>query len=611
MTIWAFERAGRSWLLLLALGLAISAPASQAQVRKTILVINQFGQSLPVSEVVTNQIRSAVHSDPRFQVQFYWENLDAVDLSNGSLNEQSTLVAQRYLGQRLDLIVLLGPDPLRLMADRSKAFHPDVPVVFCCSAQGQPGQPFVDSRSTGSWLQFEPAKTLDAALRLLPQTRQVFVVAGQSKFDKGVTALAKAGLTSYEARLDVTYLTNLSMKQIQERLSNPPSHSIVLFLTFFKDVEGREFASTVEALPMVVAASNAPVFGVSDTYLGRGIVGGFVVSLEEQGKIAGRDILAILAGKSPQDIPVVYGPSVYMFDSRELRRWNLDESKLPAGSTILFRKSTLWERYKLTALTGALFVVSLVLLIVYLLYKQRRLRLAEKAPEELSGMLINAQEQERRRIASEIHDDFSQRLATLTLGMETAAQLIPVSPHDASLQMEELSSAAIDLGADLHTLSHRLHSATLENLGLTPAVSALCKEFSGQQGIKIESTLDPVPRSIDRDAALCVFRIAQESLRNVKKHSGATSAQVRLQLEGNTIHFSVSDPGVGFNPKEPRKGEGLGIRSMEERARLLGGRFKVQSKAGTGTKISLWLPLQTKSKISKAQDSNKYNRGLR
>jgi len=600
LTAYEFERAAKSWLFLVAIGLSIFAPASQAQVRKTILVINEFGQAAPVSVIVANQIRSALDSDPRFQVQFYWENLDAVDLSDECLEEQRALVAQRYLGQKMDLIVLVGPDPIRLLADRSRAFYPGVPVVFCCAAQGQPAQPVADSRSTGSWLQFEPAKTLDAALRLLPETRQVFVVAGQSRFDKGVTALAKAGLTSYEARLDVTYLTNLSMEQLQERLKHLPSHSIVMFLTFFKDAQGRAFLNLADALPMVVAASNAPVFGVVEPYLGHGIVGGFVVDLEEQGKIAGRDILEIMGGKSPQDIPVVLGPSYYKFDWRTLRRWNLDESKLPAGSAILFRDPTLWEQYKLTVLTRLLFLVSLAVLIVYLLYKQRQLKLARKGAEHLSSMLINAQEQERRRIASEIHDDFSQRLAVLSLGLETAAQSIPVSPQEANLQLQELSNAAIDLGADLHTLSHRLHSATLENLGLTPGVSALCNEFAAQQGIKIESTLDPVPRSVDPDVALCVFRIAQEALRNVKKHSRASSAQIRLQLAGNTIHLSVCDQGVGFNPKEPRKGEGLGIRSMEERARVLGGRFEIQSKAGTGTKIDVWLPLQTKSKISQA-----------
>ncbi len=578
-------------------GLFISGPASQAQVKKTILVINEFGQSTPVSVLVTNRIRSALQSDRRFQTEFYWENLDTMDLSNESLNEQRALLAQRYFGQKLDLIVMVGPDPLRLLTDGSKPFHPGVPVVFCCATQGQPGQPVTDSRSTGSWLQFGPAETLEAALRLLPETRQVFVVAGQTKFDKGVAALTKAALTSYESRLEITYLTDLSMKQLQERLSHLPDHSIVLFLTFFKDAQGQGFFNAADALPMVVAASNAPVFGVSETYLGRGIVGGFVISIEEQGHIAGRDTLEILGGKPPQDIPVVHGPSFYIFDWRALRRWNLDESKLPAGSTILFREPTLSERYKLTVLTGLLMVVSMALLIAYLIYKQRQLKLARNAPEHLSGMLINAQEQERRRIASEIHDDFSQRLATLTLGMETAAQNISVSPEEANLQLQELSSAAIDLGADLHTLSHRLHSATLENLGLTPGLNALCREFAAQQGIKIESTLDLVPRSVDPDVSLCVFRITQEALRNVKKHSRASSAQVRLQLAGSTIHLSVYDQGVGFNPKESPNGEGLGIRSMEERVRLLGGRFEIQSKVGTSTKIDVWLPLQTKSKI--------------
>ena len=115
------------------------------------------------------------------------------------------------------------------------------------------------------------------------------------------------------------------MTQLQERLRHLPSHSVVLFVCFFKDVEGRQFLNAAEALPMVVAAANAPVFGVADQYLGRGVVGGYVVSFEEQGKIAARDALDILGGKSPEDIPIVHSPGVYMFDWRELRRWKLDE----------------------------------------------------------------------------------------------------------------------------------------------------------------------------------------------------------------------------------------------------------------------------------------------
>ena len=113
----------------------------------------------------------------------------------------------------------------------------------------------------------------------------------------------------------------------------------------------------------------------------------------------------------------------------------------------------------------------------------------------------------------------------------------------------------------------------------------LCKEFAAEQGIKIEDKLDSFPRSVDSDVALCIFRIVQEALRNVKKHSGAPRAQVILHLVDSTVHLSVCDQGVGFNRKELTKSTGLGIRSMEERARLLGGHFEIQSEPGKGTKV--------------------------
>jgi signal transduction histidine kinase len=544
---------------------------------------------------VTNTILLALHADPRLDVEFHWENLDATDISDDSRDELRDAIVRKYRDHNFDLIVLMGPDPIRLLQDPSKPFYPDVPVVFCCTISGQIEQLSADSRSTGSWLQFEPAKTLDAALRLLPETRRVFVVGGQSKYDRAITALAKAGLTSYEARLDVTYLTDLAMNQLQERLRHLPSHSIVLFLSFFKDGTGREFLNAREALPLVVAASNAPVFGISDTYLDRGIVGGFVVSFEEQGKIAARDVLEILGGKPPQEIPVVHGPGVYMFDWRELRRWNLDQRKLPAGSTVMFRQPTLWERHKWGVITGTLILVSLSLLTIYLLFEQKQLKAAQKAQEQLSGMLINFQEKERRRIATFIHDDFSQRLAVMALGMGTAAHMISESPEEANSRLQQLATEASRMGGDLHTLSHSLHSSTLQSLGLGPGVSTLCKEFSAQQGIKIDFTQDPIPKLIHPDVALCAFRIVQEGLRNIKKHSRASSARVHLQVVDNTIHLLVSDQGVGFDPKGLTTNEGLGVRSMAERARLLGGRFEIRSEVGKGSIIDVRLPLHPQS----------------
>ena len=588
-------RSTSRWLVVAVLVLVCFVPPSKAQERKQVLIITEVGLSHPGMALVTNQIHSALNLDPRFQEEVYTENLDAADLSEDLLKERHDSVLQEYRHKRLDVIVLVGPDPIRIFGGPSKTIYSDVPIVFCCTVPGQVDQQNMDSQFTGSWFHLDPTKTLDAALHLLPETRQLFVIAGQSIYDRGVTALVKASLNSYETRLGVTYLTDLPMNELQERLRHLPSRSIVLYLSFFKDAQGRAFLNASEALPMVAAASSAPVFGISDTYLGHGIVGGFVASFEEQGKIASRDVLEILGGKSPQDIPVVHGPSVYLFDWRELQRWNLDQSKLPPGSTVLFRQPAPWERYNRPLVTGLLIFVSLSLLTIYLIFKQKQLNRARKTQEQLSGRLINAQEKERSRLASEIHDDFSQRLALLALGLENAEEAIGTSPSEAVKQMHNLLNSASEIGADLHTLSHRLHSSTLEALGLVPGVSALCKEFTNQQGIEIDFLPDDIPHSVHPDVALCLFRIVQEGLRNLKKHSGVSKAQVRLLRAGDKLVVSVCDEGVGFDVRQLGEKEGLGIRSMEERAYLLGGRFEIHSVHGKGTRIEASVPLQPKS----------------
>ena len=589
------KRSIRRGLVLTALLLVFFLPSSHAQVRKNVLMINVVGQSHPGPMIVTDLVLSALHSDPRFQVEFYSENLDAV-YHPEEWREQLDAVVQQYRHRKLDLIVLLGPNAIQMMSEPNTIF-PDVPVVFCCTAPGQIDQKRPDHRSTGSWFQLEPAKTVEAALGLLPETRHLFVVGGQSAYDRRLTALVKADLISYENKLDVSYLTDLPMSKLQERLRHLPDHSMVLCLSFFKDAQGREFLNIAEALPMITGAANAPVFGIVDTQLGHGIVGGFVVSFEEQGKIAGRDALEILAGKPPQDIPIVHGPSLYQFDWRELQRWKLDESKLPAGSTILFRQPTLWERHQRTFLTAVLIILSLGLTI-YLLFERHQLQLARKAQEQLGGMLIDAQEQERGRLATEIHDDFSQRLAVLSLGLETTADMIPESAEEANRQIHELMNSASEIGADLHTLSHRLHSSTLERLGLAAGVAAFCREFTAQQGTQVAFSGVDVPRAVSPDVALCLFRIVQEGLRNVKKHSGAAHAQVSLQTMDGMLHLSILDDGRGFDAKSS-DGQGLGLWSMQERVRLIGGRFEIHSDNSEGTRIEAWAPMKEKSNMGR------------
>ncbi len=582
-----------SLLLCLVVFLVASIALAQGPVRKNVLMINILGQSHPGPVIVTNLVVSALHSDPRFQVEFYWENLDAV-YHPEEWSEQLDFLVGQYRHLKLDLIVLVGPDAIRILQE-PKPIFPNVPVVFCCTAPGQIDQMRSGYQSTGSWFQLEPAKTVGAALGLLPETHHLFVVGGQSDYDRRLTALVKTALASYEYKLDVTYLTDLPMSKLLERLRHLPDHSMVLYLSFFKDAQGREFLNIAEALPIIAGAANAPVFGIVDTQLGHGIVGGFVVSFEEQGKIVGRDALEILAGKPPQDIPIVHGPSLYLFDWRELQRWKLDQNRLPAGSTILFRQPTPWEQYRRTLLIGLLVLASLSLLTIYLLFERKQLHAARNEQMHLSGLLINAHDEERSRLAAEIHDDFSQRLAVLSLGLETVAEGIPESLLETQRQMRELIESASEFGADLHSLSHRLHSTTLERLGLAAGVASFCKEFSAQRGLQIAFSQQDLPRSVSHEIALCLFRIVQEGLRNVQKHSGATHAQVKIEKVDDTLHLCISDNGVGFDVEDGSRPQGLGLWSMRKRVRLVGGRYEIYSKKHKGTRIDVWTPIKPDS----------------
>ena len=427
---------------------------------------------------------------------------------------------------------------------------------------------------------------------LQPGTKHVVVIGGATSFDRHLVALVKEELGSYESKLEITYLTDLTMPQLLERLRLLPEHTVVLLTDIAEDAAGAKFVASTQSTPMVISAASAPVFSLGDVDLGHGEVGGDVTSFAKEGKIVGNFVQRILKGERPQDIPIVNGANVYTFDWRALKHWGLRESDLPPGSTLLFKEISVWERTKRIWISGLLIITFLSALAAYLQFSRKQLKQARDAQLQLSGLLINAEEMERSRLASELHDDFSQRLALLALGLENASEALSDSSQATKRQLHELFDSASELGADLHTVSRRLHPSTLESLGLVPGLKALCEEFTSRQGAKITFSSENIPRALPPNVALCLFRIVQEGLLNLRKYSGASQGQVNLRKNGDRLFLSVSDEGRGFDVKEMGNRVGLGVRSMGERARLVGGQFEIHSEPGKGTRINVWVPFQ-------------------
>ena len=221
---------------------------------------------------------------------------------------------------------------------------------------------------------------------------------------------------------------------------------------------------------------------------------------------------------------------------------------------------------------------------------------AEEALKDVGGRLIAAQEEERRRVARELHDDFNQRLALLSVELEQLAQKIE-KPIGLRRDIRRIQTQAQEIAAEIHRLSYKLHPSKLDHLGLAAAVKSLCTELTKSGKVKVEFHQSGFPAQLDNDITLCVFRIAQEGLRNCVKHSGADSARVVLTRTRNAVRLIVSDNGCGFNTKTALMDKGLGFISMKERLHLLGGEMNVYSKPLRGTRIEVSVPLKSKSEF--------------
>src|SRR5215469_16607702 len=571
-----------------------SGVGAQVKPIKRVLIFYEVGPNYPAIALIDQGISDTLKNSP-YEIEVYREYLDtALFPDQATQREIRDWYARKYRDRRPDIIIAVGPSALGFMIAAHEAFFHNVPVVFCTSTEEAAGRAKLASHFTGTWEEPEPQKTLEAALRLLPGTKHVFLVGGTSPYDRSVEALYRERLHNYESKLDFRYLTDLAMPELLDRLRHLPDHSVVLHLGILRDAAGKQFIDATEAGPMVVRAANAPVFTFSDLNMGHGEAGGYVLDLADEGKFAAATALRILNGEKPQDIPIVRNVNVYMFDWTVLKRWGMKEGNLPLGSIVLNRQPGFWELYGLYVLVGIAVVLAQAVAILGLLWQRARRRKieaelrksderfsksfrqsplaisiasmngdryvevnetfeeltgwrrdevafrnhsdiklwvdpehrsaflkrllaqgnvrdleirirrkdgqirttlgsaelievdgencclsvwaditerkqAEEALASVSHKLIDAQEQERTRIARELHDDINQRIALLAVELAQLHESSPGSAREAHRRVNGLQQRLSDIGIEIQAIAHRLHSSKLEYLGLVAA----------------------------------------------------------------------------------------------------------------------------------------------
>jgi signal transduction histidine kinase len=245
---------------------------------------------------------------------------------------------------------------------------------------------------------------------------------------------------------------------------------------------------------------------------------------------------------------------------------------------------------RVTVLQMAWIIISVPLLCLAAVVRERRvavdeLKKANSELKEFTPRLIAAQEQEKQRISRELHDDVGQRLALLKIGLDLVEQKIPVERNVEHAEMCSLLTQLDELAIDVHNMSHQLHSSKLQYMGLRAALKEVCQQLVDQHRVAIHLTAGQLPESLSEQVSLCFYRVAQEALMNAVKHSGTSQVDVSLDCKGQLLRMCIRDYGIGFNPSV--RGKGLGLVTMHERLKMVGGLVRFNSLAGMGTEVEV------------------------
>jgi PAS domain S-box-containing protein len=859
-------------------GLGVETP--HAQEPKGVLILYKDEMSLIGQRAADNGIRSVLGDKP--DIRIYSEHLDTSIFPDPKFQAaQLAWLRDKYRDRRIDLIIAV--------ALPSQTLFPDKATVFGGMERNGLPNASLPPNATAVWLSPDFKGTLAAAAQLQPKAHQIVVLSGTTDWDRHVEMGFRNTPLPPGTDWEVNYWDDISVEEMRSRLAALPRDTIVLYLSITRDGTGHPYIPR-DLMPSFSAASSAPIYGLSDGYMGFGILGGALVSFEAEGKQVAEFGQRILRGEKPADIPPVAVASSYVFDWRQLHRYGLSESALPPGSIVKFAIRSPWELYRGWIVGGVAFILLQTTFIGYLLLQRRRRRRAEnllsyelrfesllsvlsatfanvptertnveienaleklrvfldldrvslfestgsdgsfelsysasgeaappgprafsrdefpwivanlmqgkdcliRSPEDLapdaqkeqtfllekdyrfvaleplraagltvgslafisyhegtwpdevirqfrvlaelfantlarkriedglresqqrfqamadtapvmiwvsgtdnlrtffnkqwlqftgrtldqelgngwsrnvhpddleqclrtyissfdarrsfttefrlrraneeygwvfdsgvprftpagefigfigscmditdrrstqqslldlSGRLISAQEDERARIARELHDDFSQRLALLAMQLGQVGESLPSSNKVASDRLNIMWNGISELSSDIHRLSHELHSSKLHHVGLLAAAKSLCEEIGRQHRIQIEFAHRELPEEISPHVELCFFRIVQESLNNIVKHSGAKQAHVEFVGTASYIRLRIVDSGVGFDPSAKAARAGLGLASMRERLRPLGGNMALRSRPMEGTEIVVEVPL--------------------
>lgn len=384
-------------ILALLLLVVTSASASALPEPKRILVLQSFRNAMPVNSDFFAGIREGLELPIDRPVEIDSEDLDLSRINDEKyVRKLVEIYALKYRASPPNLIIATHTSAVRLLLNHRDKLFPGVPIVFCAAELSSEELERLPPNVTGVTSKGDFAGTLELMSRLHPDLRQIALILGMGDLDMLRESDVKKAVRPFQTRFEIIWLHGLPLSELVETVRALPPHTAILYVVQFGDRNGVSYVPR-KVVQAVSENANAPVYGLWDTLMGTGIVGGRLISIEQQGVMAGKIARRILLGEAPASIPVVrMEQNLAIVDAQQLKRWNIDERLLPEGSRILNRDSSVWEQYRDIILVVIGLIAFQALWIAALLRNRQRLQRTQTSLNEQYDRRVRAEELARR-----------------------------------------------------------------------------------------------------------------------------------------------------------------------------------------------------------------------
>ncbi len=469
--------------------------------------------------LVTKGLQEGLARDGAIQPEYLSEYLDLTRFGNEEHQQRLVEVLRlKYADHRPDLVVPVATAATQFAARWGGALFPGAPIVYIGVTPSVLAALGPGFKATGVPAEFELRGTVEIALRTLPRTRRIVVVGGATETDRGYLEIARSALADLGPAVEAEYLAGRPMGEILARVAKLPSDALVLYVSIYKDGAGQLFRSP-EALELVASRASVPIFGPSETYLGRGVVGGHLYNWDGAGGRAAELALRVLHGADPATIPPSgAGLSEPRFDARQLRRWGIPERRLPAGSKVFFRQPSLWREHPWGVAGTILLLVAESGLVVALVIERRGRKLAQRKERLLSAIVESSND--------------------AVIGTDAGRRIVSWNPGATSVfgyGAEEVVGRDADLLVPAHLVgeAHLAFDTVLDGGAVAPFETIRLKKGGSPVHVSISDSPIRDPRgriigvsSVQRDVT--ETKRAQQAVREREEHLRVTTESANL-----------------------------------------------------------------------------------